>query len=851
MKSLGLLIAFAFVLTAAPGARVLRAQQLDTTAVRIILEQRLGRRVSQDEILTQLRRSGMTRAEARARLSARGYDPAIADQYFDQLEAGAGRQAGANTDFLRALERIGLARPQAAPVNADVGDTVPTAAVPPVDSSRTRADTTVQAPQTDSLPYFGRNLFARSDTEFEPVLVGPVPPDYRLGPGDEVELVLTGDVQDAYQITVSGSGYLVIPNAGQILVNGLTLEQLEDQLYDRLGSVYAGVRRGPEATTRFTVSLGNLRTIQVYLVGDVETPGAATVSSIATVFNALYHAGGPTEDGSFRDIEVRRGGRVVQEVDLYDYLVYGDSRSDIRLEHGDIIFVPLAQRRVTVKGAVRRPAIYEVADDEGLRDVLAYAGGLEPDAFLRSVQIDRILPPDARQAGVERVLHDVNIESLSSEEGEVIPLNAGDVVDVAVVSDVRRHRVTITGEIRRPGTYEWQQGTTLWGLIGQAEGLSDRAYTRRAHIYRLNEEDGSRRLIRTPLLTDGGRPAGDVGLADADSVVIFSRERLRNPAVVAIDGLVKEPGAFPLAEGMTLQDLILAAGGFSEGANVLEAEVARLPEGLARLDTTAYVVRVPLSTVPESGDDAPDEAAAAAAPEGLPFDLARRPDPGEIPVWRPAADEFELRHGDRIFIRRAPGFEPTRMVTVTGEVMLPGGYALETRRDRLLDVLERTGGMTEQGYAQGLRIVRDGKVVAIDVARARDDPNSGHNVALEADDSIHVPAYDPTVVVAGAVNFESRVLYQPGQGLDYYISQSGGYRDDADPGRATITYQNGAREDVDKFLFFSSKPDPAPGSTIFVPAKPASERQGFNVDTFLARTTAIVSTLVAVIVATR
>lgn len=280
MKNIGLLIVFALVVTAAADVRVLRAQQLDTTAVRIILEQRLGRRVSQQEILAQLRRSGMSREEVRALLRARGYDPAIADQYFDQLEAGAGGRASADADFLRALEGLGLARPERGQAAADIRDTVPPPpAATAADSSGTPTDTAAQAQPADSLPYFGQNLFARSDTEFEPVLVGPVPPDYRLGPGDEIELVLTGDVQDAYDITVSRSGYLVIPNAGEIAVNGLTLAQLEDQLYDRLGSVYAGVQRGPEATTRFSVALGSLRTIQVYVLGDVEKPGAATVSS--------------------------------------------------------------------------------------------------------------------------------------------------------------------------------------------------------------------------------------------------------------------------------------------------------------------------------------------------------------------------------------------------------------------------------------------------------------------------------------------------------------------------------------------------------------------------------------------
>lgn len=859
MTRLKVLIALAVAVAPIPGAGVLNAQQLDTAAVRVLLEQRLGRSVSQGEILEGIRQSGLSREEARSRLQQLGYDPSVADYYYDQLEAGAGAEVGGgDSEFLQALERLGLARAgeAAGPVRdsaAQAGAAADTGRLTAANADTAAADSAAAAAEPDALPYFGRKLFARSTTEFEPVS-GPVPPDYRLGPGDEVVLVLTGDVELVRIVTVSASGALVIPDVGQVFVNGLTLGQLEDLLYDRLGRVYSGVRRGPEATTRFHVSLGTLRRIQVYVVGAVERPGGYPVSSVATVFEALYQAGGPAVDGSFRNIQVRRGGRVVQEIDLYDYLLYGDSRSDIRLEHGDMIFVPLAQRRVTVKGAVRRPAIYEVRQQEGLRDLLEYGGGLQPDAFLRQVQIDRILPPDARRPGLDRVLIDVDVQQVLDDEGDFIPVNAGDVVEVFAVSEVRRHRVTVTGEVHRPGTYEWQEGTTLWDLIERAQGLDEEAYTPRGHIYRLNEDDGTRRLIRTPLLADSaGEPAQDVLLTDRDSIVIYSREELRNPAVVAINGFVKKPGPYPLAEGMTLQDLILAAGGFVEGANVLDADVARLPEGVARVDTTAYVVRVSLDGTFAPADAPAADTVAQSAGGALAqfgYENARRPEPGEVPLWRPNAEEFELRHGDRVFIRRAPGYQPTRMVMVTGQVMMPGAYALETRQDRLLDVLARTGGLTGEAYPQGLQTVRAGKVVPVDLWRARQDPDGGHNLVLEAGDSIHVPSYDPTVVVTGAVNFESRVLYQPDRGLDYYISQSGGYTDNADQDGVTITYQNGEREDVDKVLgLFASKPDPAPGSTIFVPAKPG-QAQGLNVDRLLSRMTTVVGVLVALIAAT-
>jgi polysaccharide biosynthesis/export protein len=402
----------------------------------------------------------------------------------------------------------------------------------------------------DEPPIFGRALFRRTTTQFQPILSGPVDADYRLGPGDELVLFLTGDVELGYVLDVNREGYVIIPDVGQLFVNGLTLGELRSRLYERLGRVYSGVRRGPEATTQFQVSLGRLRANQVYLIGEVEWPGSYQVSAVATVFNALYTAGGPTRQGSFRRIEVRRGGRVVREVDIYDYLLRGDSRGDIRLEQGDIVFVPMAGAQVQIEGAVRRPAIYELRPEEGLRDLLAQAGGLKADAVVRRIQIDRILPPERRRPGVDRVLVDVDIYEVARPEGERIALHDGDIVQVFGVSEERRHRVSITGKVRRPGTYEWIPGGTLWDLIDRADGLDERAYTARAHIFRLNEADGSRRLIQAPLLADeSGRALRDVALADRDSVVVLSREELSNPQTVAIDGFVKNPGTYALAEG--------------------------------------------------------------------------------------------------------------------------------------------------------------------------------------------------------------------------------------------------------------------------------------------------------------
>lgn len=812
--------------------RSLPAQQIDP-ATRQLLEQQLGRGVTPGDVIERIRQSGMTRSEVQLRLQQLGLDPRLADQYFDAIEAGGtGGRFQQSSDLTSTLESLG--RPEAVQKGGNggllqgMGYATDPAALDRLMMDVLPADTL----PPDALRVFGHSLFRRLTTQFNPVTFGPTDPDYRLGPGDEVVLILTGDVELVHTLTVTREGYIVIPDVGQIFVNGLTLRALESQLYDRLGRVYSGVRRGSDATTHFQVTLGRLRTNQVYVIGDVEWPAAYALSSMSTVFHALYLAGGPSDRGSFRRIQVQRGGKTIRTIDLYDYLVRGDSRSDIRLEHGDIIFVPAYRARVRLEGAVRRPAIYEILETDDLVKLLEYAGGLDAEAIVRRVQIDRILPVDQRRPGVDRVLLDVDLSQLEAGS-EPVKLQDGDIIQVFAVSEERRQRVMVTGEVRRPGSYEWTDGLTLWDLIERAEGLEERAYTPRAHIYRLNERDGNRRMIQTPLLADSaGRPLQDVLIADRDSIVIYSRERLRNVETVTIDGFVKEPGTYELVEGMTVPDLILAAGGFTFGADVSAAEVARLPDERSRTDRTAEIYLVSL----EDGSD--------------PSPLAKSA-PGEsLPTWVPGPGEFELRHGDRIFIRKAPGFEEPRTIKITGEVMAPGAYVLERRQERLSEVIQRAGGLTTEAYAPGFQLFRDSSLVATDLQRALRQPGGRFDVILQAGDSLHLPGYDPTVLVTGAVMFESRVLYEPGKGLDYYINRAGGFDDAADPRRVTVTYQDGERAAVErKLLLFSSKPKPQPGSTIFVPEKPPAARAGFDWDRFLTRTLAVVSTTATLLIA--
>ena len=835
LRRLGLAVSIAAALCA--GAAPASAQQRDTAALRREAEQRLGRDLSQEQILERLRESGLTRSQVRARLQALGYDPGLADAYFDALEArdGEAPEDEPSNALVSAMERLGLPNlPDS--LAAGLSDSVLLDSIARDSLLLVLDSLFADSARLDSLrrearlPIFGMDLFANRSNQFAPITFGPVGPDYRLGPGDELVLILTGDVETSYDLEVTREGFVVIPDVGRMQVAGLTVGELESRLYDRLGAVYSGVERGEGATTSFQMSLGNLRTSEVYLVGEVQRPGSYQVSAVSTVLNALYQGNGPNRNGSFRNVQVRRGNRLVATVDLYEYLLTGASGSDVRLENGDRVFVPLVQRRVSIDGQVRRTARYEMKEGETLQDLIAFAGGFRPEAVVGRVQIDRVLPAAERMPGVDRVLIDVPAGDIADAR---IELRDGDQVTVFAVSDERRNRVAVAGEVRRPGVYQWTPGMTLSQLIARAEGLAETAYTPRAQIYRLNESTGLRSLIPATLGVDAaGNPIGaQTRLADRDSVVIFSRAELVVPDSVEIAGFVKNPGRYELAAGMSVPDLILAAGGFVEGANLLEAELARLADPSNRTDTAALVYRVELA----------DSAAAAEA--------ARIGADRMLPVWTATAQGVTLQPSDRVLVGQAPGWTPPRTVVVTGEVRNPGPYALTARDTRLAEIIARAGGLTGDAHADGFQLVRDSTTVGVDLEDALSDRDDRDNVALMDGDSLHVPRYDPVVHVTGAVGFESRVVYQPGEDLGYYIEQAGGYARNADRRRTSVTYQNGERETIGRFLWWSLKPEPGPGSMVFVPAVPVDASTGVSWSQVVQSTTAIIGTVATLIFA--
>lgn len=762
----------------------------------------------------RLRQSGLTDEQIRARLAAAGYEASLLDPYLTGTETAA--PGGEMTpEMIAALSALGVGevRPQGLErIPVEVG-----------------RETSPATRDRDGLELFGADVFRRTTTQFQPMLSGPVPPTYQLGPGDMLVLVITGDVEFVHSLEVTREGFVVIPQVGQIYVNGLTMAQLNATLRNRLGRAYSGIAEG---TTRFDVSVARLRTNQVYVIGEVTQPGAYQLSSVATVLNALYAAGGPTNRGNFRTIEVRRQGSLVAVFDLYDYLLAGETGDDISLRQGDVVRVPVHGTRASITGAVVRPAIYELKPGETLSDLIDAAGGFRADAALDRITIDRIRPIEQRREGEpSRTVIDIPIEVGATQDVAILP---GDQVRVHDLPLDEAGFVILRGNVYQPGRFGWEPGLTLSQLVASAGGFRPATYSGIAHIERLNPQDSTRYLIEVQLPEDSLQPfPDDRDLRQFDVVTVYGEEQLRSQRTVSIGGWVREPGEYPYRAGMTLKDLVLRAGGLRDGALLEFAEVATLPADRTG-GTIAHVARVPLDS----------SYVFAAEAETYPL----------LPGMQQTAeaDPHPLAPFDHVLILRQPEFELQRMVEIVGEVNLPGRYALRTKDERLSTLVERAGGLTSSGYPAGSRLIRaHGRagLVDIDLEAALRNPGSFADLMLLPGDSLFVPEYNPVVIVEGAVVSPTAIRYQPGRSLDYYIRGAGGFTSRADEDRVSVRYANGEiRTKETHFLWFDSEPKPTAGSTVHVPVEDPDEQVDVpRLITDLAQISVTLATLIIVI----
>ena len=808
--------------------------------------------------------SGLTPDQVRARLRAEGYPENLLDAYLSG-STGVADSTATTDDVFNAIGQLGLADTTEIDllrcgVNTDtlaVPDTLPSGLVDTTQSrrrldERRRAVRAQCLAQQDSLGrgagrrkadadsgfvIFGLDFFRNATSQFDANLSGPVDASYRINPGDRLVLVLTGDVEQSYTLDVTREGFVIIPQVGQIWVNNLTLGELENVLYSRLGRVYSSVRRGPGATTHFYITPARLASNQIFVTGDVLRPGSYRVSSAGTALSALYAARGPSDNGSLRNVLIRRGGAVVDTLDVYDYLLNGNTAHDVRLTNSDLVFVPIHGPRARIVGEIARPATYEIKPNETLADALRFAGGFTATAARRRVQIERIVPPAQRAlGGRDRVVTEIVSDQFTNGTGPSIAVLDGDVIRVFSVASRVRNRIYVRGDVWSPGSQGIAPGMKVSDALRLAGGVRPDVYLGQVLITR-TQPDSSKIQLRAALRDTTGAVINDIPLQEDDEIRVFSTSEFRPTRYVAINGAVRKSGQFPYREGMTIRDLVLLAGGLDQSAYLNEAEVARLPENRAG-GVTATTFRVPLdsSYIFERGPDGK-----YLGPPGLPAPTGPNP-------------EVVVQPYDNVLILRQPNWELQRTAVVAGEVRYPGRYTLKTKSEKITDLIQRAGGLTPDAYANGVTFYRPRNGVGrigIELPDVLKNSRSLDNLPLQDGDSLYIPRYNAVVAVQGAVNSPVSVTWSPGKSIDYYIRAAGGPSRKADLNRAYVTQPNGKVESRQaNFLLPDRIPHPRAGSTVFVPERDPLDRP-FDLLSSAGAIASILATLVTLVIAIR
>lgn len=646
---------------------------------------------------------------------------------------------------------------------------------------------------------FGRNIFTNENLTFEPDVNVATPQDYRLGPGDEIIIDIWGASENSIRQEISPDGTITIPGLGMISLNGMNIADAKEYLRSELSRIYA------DEGNQIQVTLGNTRSIRVNVMGEVMVPGTYTMSAFASVFHALYNAGGITDLGSLRDIRVARNGKTVANVDVYEYILQGKTDTNISLQEGDVIIVPTYEAIVKVEGKVKRPMKYEMKGDETISTLLKYAGFFASNAYKNSV---RVVRQEGRQLSVATVERD-NFGSFKVMDGDVVSADS--------ISNRYSNRLEIVGAVYRPGVYEFSDKiNTVKKLLTQADGLLGDAFTNRAVLYRQRENLTSEVLpVDVKGIMEGS--AADVELRNNDLLYVPSIHDIKDEGDVYISGEIKNPGTYPYADNMTLEDFVITAGGLKETASLVRVDVARRIK-----------------------DNKGTEASATVS-QNFTFGLKD----GFIVDGEPG---FVLEPYDQVFVRKSPGYRVQKLVTVKGEVLFAGEYSLNRKNERLSNLIERAGGITAFGYTKGAKLTRvaneDEKkrmadvldlmrrelgegltnslkleldsvfTVGIDLEEALAKPGSSADIVLREGDVISVPEMTSTVKINGAVMMPNTVTYLDGKNVGYYLNQAGEYSQNAKKSKKFIIYMNGH---VEKVKARSKKVEP--GCEIVVPNK--------------------------------
>ncbi len=674
---------------------------------------------------------------------------------------------------------------------------------------------------------FGRDIFNKEDLTFEPVMNIATPQSYVVGPGDEVKVDIYGASQKSNTYTVSPDGDIVIDGYGPINISGLTVKQANARIRSTLGSRYS--------SSSIKLSLGQTRTITVNVMGEVQNPGTYSLSAFASVFHALYMAGGVSGIGTLRNIKVFRNGKEVSVVDVYDYILNGKLSGNVRLQDNDVIMVGPYECIVDIAGKVKRPMYYEMKKSESVQTLLKYAGYFSGDAYTKSV---RVIRKSGSRYGVFNVQEfDMNSFHLAD----------GDSVTVDSIIPRYENMVEVKGAVFRPGMYQLGGNiTTVRSLIESAEGLMEDAFTNRGVIHRM-KEDRTLKVISVDVqgILDG--KTADIPLKNEDVLFIPSKSERQENRTITIHGEVLYPGVYKYADNETLEDFVIQAGGLKESASTVKVDVSRRVSNRKALTRDSVIAKT--------------------------YSFALKD--GFVVDGQPG---FTLEPYDEVYVRKSPSYSVQQNVSIDGEVNFPGTYALTKSESRLSDLVKASGGTNQLAYVKGARLERrispeertrmeqvlkmvqfqsateedtidiskldigDTYYVGIQLDKALEAPGSDYDLTLREGDRIIVPEYTNTVKVSGNVLYPNTVAYKKGKGARYYVNQAGGWGIRAKKGSTYIVHMNGTVNQMGK------GEKPTPGSEVIVPTKAKSETNKLQMWLAVGSSTASIATMLVSIV---
>ncbi|NDV69010.1 SLBB domain-containing protein [Dysgonomonas sp. 25] len=662
---------------------------------------------------------------------------------------------------------------------------------------------------------FGKNIFNQKNLSFTPSANLPTPENYILGPGDEVIIDIWGASQVTFRETISPEGDIVIDRIGPVHLNGMSIKAANAYVQQKFSSVYSGVSGMDDTNmggaSQIKLTLGQIRTIQIDVMGEVVTPGTYSLSSLSSVFHALYTAGGVNDIGSMREIQLYRNGKLVESVDIYQHIMYGKSSGNIRLSDGDIIIVPPYISLVGISGKVKRPMFYEMNSDETITDLINYAGGFTGDAYLDEITLNR------KTGGYNKVF------TLPSTDFGNFILQDEDSITVGTGLNLYENEAVVMGAVFRPGSYGIGGDIkTIKELIDKAGGLKEDAFVNRAVLSR-EKDDLTREVVAINLANLLSGKSSDIVLRKNDTLNIAFNTVLLDLGNLEIFGEVNYPGTYSYGEKTSIEDLIIMAGGLKGSASTVKVDVSRRIINPASTEASNQIAKI------------------------FTFEMKN----GLIVDGN---SEFELKPYDQVFVRRSPGYIEQRNVILDGEVLFPGAYALEEKDERLSDVVRRAGNLTKYAYTQGARLVRTRTeeelaqyrktmqdiaarnakdsisdelaefekyyAVGIELDKAIANPRSEYDLVLKPGDKLIIPEYDNTITIIGEVMYPNTVLYKKGEKVSYYIDLAGGYSDQAQKKKAYIVYMNGRVTKVKG----SNKDAIQPGCSIIVPSKEKRNR---------------------------